>query len=497
MSSVHHDVRVRFAPSPTGYLHVGGARTALYNYLFAKHHGGTFVLRVDDTDEARSTEESLKIQIQDLQWLGLEWDEGVDGSTLEDNGDNGPYRQSRRKEIYQKHAQELIDRGLAYYCFLTDGETGKLREQSKEKNKGEAGSFHIESPYREQPLEKALVKIKNGEKPTVRFKVPKDRKEIVLNDLVRGKVTFPADMVGDFVILRSGGMPVYNFCCAIDDALMNISHVFRAEEHLNNTPRQMMIYEAFDYRLPQFGHISIILGADKQKLSKRHGATSCHEYSERGFLPEALNNFIALLGWSSSSEEEILSIEQMTKEFSTDRLNPSAAVFDEVKLKWMNGVHLRSLDDDDLWQRIEPILLDAGIELNTDTVFRGRALEAFKTKMEVLNDCVELFRPLSDRSFKISDESQEILAWEKTKPLLEFWKSYLQSFTSDYISGEDFSKVFDKIKEKVGVKGKQLFMPIRVAIIGQPHGADLQKLVPLLHKKSMLDRVEICLSKLA
>lgn len=484
-------VRVRFAPSPTGYLHVGGARTALYNYLFAKHHKGQFVLRVEDTDTARSTDESMKKQLEDLKWLGLDWDEGVEFTTFKDKGSYGPYRQSLRKEIYQKHAQKLIDKGLAYYCFLTDEQTQSLREQVKE---NKTGGQHIQSPYRDQPLSEALKKMDQGERPTVRFKTPNDSSEIVLNDLIRGEVRFPSDMVGDFVILRSGGMPVYNFCCVVDDALMKISHVFRAEEHLNNTIRQLMLYKAFDYPIPEFGHLSIILGPDKQKLSKRNGATSCYEYNQRGFLPEALNNFIALLGWSPKSEEEILSLKKMTDEFSTDRLIPSPAVFDEVKLKWMNGVHLRALSDEELWKRLDPLFKKHDIQIAGDEHFRKKVLNAFRSKMEVLEDCVELFKPLSDRSFSIGEKAQEVFGWEKAVELWKAWRVCLESLDGNYMSEDDFSKTIKDLQQQVGVKGKELFMPLRVAIIGEPHGADVKKLVPLLLKTSLLERVDKCLN---
>ena len=344
-------VRVRFAPSPTGHLHVGGARTALYNYLFARHHGGEFILRVEDTDQARSTEESMRLQIADLAWLGLTWSEGPDPDTLVDAGPHGPYRQSLRLPIYAEHAEKLLNQGRAYYCFMTDAEIEAQRAASIAAGRPP----QVDSPYRDLKLGDARARLAKGDQAVVRFRVDQKR-DYVLDDLVRGQVTFPSDMVGDFVLLRSTGMPVYNFCCAVDDALMKISHVFRAEEHLSNTLRQMMIYEAFDYPLPRFGHLSIILGADRQKLSKRHGATSCHEYNVNGYLAEALNNFVALLGWSSPEAQEILSMDQMIAQFTPERLNSSPAVFDETKLKWVNATHLRALPDDELWRRLDPFL---------------------------------------------------------------------------------------------------------------------------------------------
>jgi len=481
-------VRVRFAPSPTGYLHVGGARTAFFNYLYAKNKGGQFILRVEDTDLERSTEEALKMQIEDLTWLGLKWDEGIDPVTLKSFGPYGPYKQSERKRIYEEHAMQLLKSGKAYYDFRTDEELEALKQQAG----ADGGQPRTPRPDKIFTLEEAQAKIAKGEKGAIRFRVDEIR-DYKLQDLVRGEVVFPSDMVGDFVILRSNGMPVYNFCCVIDDALMKITHVLRAEEHLSNTLRQQMLYEAFGYAVPQFGHLSLVLGEDRQKLSKRHGATSCHEYMERGFLPEALLNFIALLGWSSGDDKEIYSVDELIKNFSVDRLNPAGAVFDEAKLKWMNATHLRALPHAELWKMISPRLKAAGINCSEDPQWVDRALTLFKSYMETLNDAVKLFEPLEDSKFVIKDEAKEVFTWDTSKKVWEAWKAGLQN-APDYMSGEDFEKLQNSIKDSVGVKGKNLFMPIRVAIIGQPHGAELKILVPLMHKKSLLARVDKCLN---
>jgi nondiscriminating glutamyl-tRNA synthetase len=484
-------VRVRFAPSPTGYLHVGGARTALYNYLFAKHHGGEFIYRIEDTDEARSTEESMRMQISDLEWLGLHWSEGPDAKTLIDVGPYGPYRQSRRLDIYKEHAYQLLEEGLAYYCFMTDEEIEVQRQESMRLGKPP----QVNSPYRNWPLDKARERLEKGDKAAIRYKVL-EKKDYVLRDLVRGEVTFPSDMVGDFVLLRSSGMPVYNFCCVVDDALMKISHVLRAEEHLSNTLRQMMLYEAFHYPLPQFGHMSIILGSDRQKLSKRHGATSCNEYRLNGYLPEAMNNFIALLGWSSPAAQEILSVEEMIQQFSVERLNASPAVFDEQKLLWVNATHLRALPNEELWARVEPFLREAGLQLPQDVAWRDMALNAFKTSMNTLKDAVELFRPLSEAPLALANEAQETLSWPTTRTVIEAWKSGIEKSGGDYLSEDQFLKLQDAIKDAHGVKGKHLFMPIRVAVIGKPQGTELKMLVPLMHKRTLLARADAVLSQL-
>jgi nondiscriminating glutamyl-tRNA synthetase len=483
---------VRFAPSPTGYLHVGGARSALFNYLFAKRNNGKFILRIEDTDQARSTEESLRIIVNDLMWLGLEWDEGPNPQTLVDDGPFGSYYQSRRQSIYAEYAQKLLDSGKAYYCFLTDQEIEVQREQATKAGRPP----QVNSPYQDWPLEKAKSHMQaQGAKGVVRFRTKNLKKDYTFLDLIRGEVTFPSDMVGDFVLLRSDGMPVYNFCCVIDDYLMKISHVLRAEEHLPNTLRQLMIYEAIGATIPQFGHMSLILNEERQKLSKRHGAVSCAEFREAGYLPQSLNNFLALLGWSSPEGKEILSMEEMQKQFSLDRLNPAGAVFDVKKLRWMNSVYLRALDDKVLWQAIWPFLKEADLELPQNLEWQSRSVQVFKTSMEVLRDAVELYRPISDKHFSVGDEANEVFPWESTQSVLQAWKNEISQFAGDYLSEQDFLNIQDKVKNQVSVKGKFLFMPIRVAVIGKPHGAELKILVPLLNKNSLIARADKVLEK--
>lgn len=482
-------VRVRFAPSPTGYLHVGGARTALYNYLYARKTNGQFIVRVEDTDQERSTEEALKMQLSDLEWLGLLWDEGPGhkdhGAEI---GSLGPYRQSARRPIYREYALKLLETGKAFYCFCTDQELERKKEAAIKAGRPP----HYDGTCRNLGLQKAQERLAGGEKACVRFNVGEPR-DYTLHDLIRGEVVFPSSMVGDFVILRSDGMPVYNFCCVIDDALMQITHVLRAEEHLSNTLRQMMLYEAYGFKLPKFGHLSIILGPDRQKLSKRHGATSCNEYMKLGILPEAMKNFIALLGWSSPEGKEIMSEEEMISQFSLDRFTPSAAVFDETKLRWFNATHLRALPHDELWKRLQPFFSEAGLEFDSDFTWYDRALGLLKTSMETLKDGVEVFRPLSDAVYELTTEGRETMSWETSDSVVKTWLSLLEAETKDYLSEADFTRIQDGVKDKCGVKGKNLFMPIRVAVIGKPHGAELKLLVPLLKKSSLIKRAKICL----
>ncbi len=476
-------VRVRFAPSPTGDLHVGGARTALYNYLFARSQNGKFVLRVEDTDTERSTEEFLRRQLEDLKWLGLCWDEGVDSGSLESTGESGPYRQSERLPVYRKYGQRLLEKGLAYYDFRSELELERLKQENSQK---------FNPIPRPEPLidpEEAQRRIQKGEKAALRFKVEKSGDHFI-KDLVRGEVRLPEDRITDFIIIRSNLMPVYNFCCAIDDALMGISHILRAEEHLINSVRQKMIHEALGFDPPCFVHLSLVLGKDRQKLSKRHGTTSCRQYRERGYLPEALLNFVALLGWSPGGDREVMSLDELIEKFDISGLNPSGAVFDEEKFQWMNSVHLRQLSNERLWSLLKPLFEKKNICLPENREFIERVLNVFKEKMETLNDAPALLSPIDDEFFEISDEAQSVLQWETSSKVLLAWRTQVEKMNSQFMTKEEFRQIQDHIKIRAAVNGKQLFMPIRVAVIGQPQGVDLQSLVPLIARESLLKRVE-------
>lgn len=492
-SKISPHVRVRFAPSPTGYLHVGGARSAFFNYLFAKSLGGEFILRIEDTDQVRSTEESLKMVIEDLVWLGLNWNEGPHPQNLSDMGPYGPYKQSQRLSIYKEVADQLLKEGKAYYCFLSDEEIDQQREAAKAAGRAP----HVNSPYQDWSLAQGLEKLNSGATAVVRFKTSLLKKDYIFTDLIRGEVKFPSDMVGDFVLLRSDGMPVYNFCCAVDDHLMKITHVLRAEEHLPNTLRQLMIYEAMAWAIPEFGHLSLVLDEDRQKLSKRKGATSCHQFKGEGYLPEALKNFIALLGWSHPEGKEIVTQEEMIKHFSLDRVNPAGAVFDGVKLKWMNSMYLRALPHNELWNQVNPFLIQNGMDFSAHTQeWKENSVSVFKTSMETLMDAVELFKPLDDKNYSVLPEAAETLAWEPTKAVLSAWKEFLLAHPTETFTEVEFLKIQDDVKNKTGAKGKNLFMPIRVAVIGKPHGTELKILVPLMSKKSLVNRADHVLSQL-
>lgn len=491
-----NEVRVRFAPSPTGYLHVGGARTALFNWLYAHHTSGKFLLRIEDTDQARSTEDFLQSQLEDLKWLGLHWD---NSNLQQDNSETQRdwkkqaeanshciYRQSQNLDTYKNYGEKLLESGHAFYCFCREDQL--LRKKQKAKEQGQF--LHYDGTCRQFSLKEAKAKVQSGESATIRFKVPATSKDYLIKDLIRGDVTFPSNMVGDFVILRSNGMPVYNFCCVIDDHLMNITHVFRSEEHLSNTLRQAMIYEGYGWERPQFVHLSLILGSDKKKLSKRHGGTSCHHYRERGFLPEALLNYLALLGWSLSDDREIFSLPELIKLFTLDRVHKNPAIFDEDKLKAINAHHLRHLPHKDLWQRILPFLERAGLHIQQDQGWKHQSLEVLKSYMETLADAPALYQLLLDDHFQITDAGFETLKWPEAKKVIAAWQNQLKAFNRDLVYSEDFLHIQKQIQTQCGVKGKHLFMPLRVAILGRPQGVELKKFVPLLKVSSLLKRSE-------
>lgn len=483
--SLNKKMRVRFAPSPTGWLHLGGARTALINYLFAKNQNGTFIIRIEDTDIERGNDVFLKQQLEDLQWLGLHWDEGPCAETLVDIGSYGPYRQSQRFSLYQKYAKELIDSGKAYYCFLTDEEIEQIKNEALKNKK----PFRVESPYRNGDKQSAEDRIKKGDKAVVRFKVPKGTKQYVINDIVRGEVSFPSDMVGDFVLLRSSGLPVYNFSCAIDDYSMKISHAFRSEEHLANTLRQLMIFEAFSWSPPRYGHLSIILGEDHKKLSKRHGSVSCSEYRKQGYLPSALLNFLSLMGWNPKTTQEVFSLSELINVFSLEGLNASPGVFDKQKLDWMNSQHLKKMTEEELLENLQPFLEEAHLKFSGDSDWWKQVMVSLRDSFTSLPSAVDVLRFLSENDFKLHSTSRDVLEWPSTLSVLNAWESFLRSYKEKEINQEAFSKACEEIKKKTQAKGKFLFMPIRTAVLGQPQGVELKTIIPLIERSILIERV--------
>lgn len=473
-------VRVRFAPSPTGYLHIGGARTALYNYLFAKAVGGTFILRIEDTDLERSNAEYEKLQIDDLKWLGIFHDEGPD----KPNPKYGPYRQSERGEIYQKYAKQLIEKGMAYYDFCTEEEL----EAMKAKAEAEGRDPHYEGKWKDPKFhQEAMERIAKGEKAAIRFRAYK--KSFTLNDKVKGSVTYPEGMVGDFVIVRSNGLPVYNYCCVVDDHLMDITHVIRGEDHLNNTVRQLMIYEALGAKIPEFAHVSLLIGHDRQKLSKRHGATSVNLYRNEHYLPEAMCNYLCLLGWSHPEEKDIFNKEDLFGVFSLERFSAHAAMYDLEKLKWVNSEHIKKMDN---------VTLISLIEKEPDTDFfkkqtsewKNACVDLLKKYVQFTTDFPKLINEMIlNQKPEMTDALKEIFSWETTPKIHSYITEEVNKVTSEYITEAELNVWMEHVKKTMGVKGKPLFMGVRAALTGHDHGPDLKFLIPLTPVSILKNRV--------
>jgi glutamyl-tRNA synthetase len=477
-------VRVRFAPSPTGYLHIGGARTALYSYLFAKAKDGQFVLRVEDTDQERSKREFEESQIADLKWLGLDYDEGPDK-----DGGFGPYRQSERLEIYKKYAWDLVEQGKAYPCFLSQDELDKLTAKA-EAEKIALHSYHGE--YRDFPLEEAKKKIDAGEEYVIRFKNP--GKKWTFKDLVRGEVTFPEDMVGDFVIIRSNGMPVYNFCCVIDDHLMKISHVIRAEDHVNNTVRQLMVYDAIGADVPEFAHCSLLVGEDRQKLSKRHGATSVTQYKEEHYLPQALINYLCLLGWSHPEEKDIFDINQLGDVFDLNRFSKSPALYDIKKLNYFNEQHLRALPVEEQVSWFEKVIPTESDYYKQSDEWKKTFATLFVDKIQLVTEITEKLPLVFEATVSVDDDYKEALSWETTPSIAKYLEGELNALETDSPSIEKVGEWMDYLKKELKIKGKPLFMGTRVVLTGQNHGPDLKTLVSLTPKEVLIERCKKALS---
>lgn len=482
------EVRVRYAPSPTGNLHIGNARTALFNYLYAKHFNGKFIIRIEDTDQKRNVEGGEESQLSFLKWLGIEWDEGADIG-----GDYGPYRQMERLDIYEKYVNELLERDLAYECFMTAEELEAEREAQRAM--GEVPKYSgAHSRLTEEEREAFRAE---GRKPSIRIRVP-ENKTYTFNDIVRDNISIESSDYGDWVIVKKDGIPTYNFAVAIDDHLMGITHVLRGEEHISNTPRQMMVYDAFGWESPRFGHMTLILNEERKKLSKRdeHILQFIEQYKDLGYLPEAMFNFITLLGWSPGGEEEIFTQDQLIEIFDPARLSTSAAVFDAKKLEWMNGEYIKHISVQEVIDLALPHLIKAGrIDENADEATMNWAKEVIALYQEQLRYGAEIVE-LTDLFFKekinYDEAAQAVLQEEQVVEVL-------QVFTDKLIHLDNF--VADDIKEQIKAtqkatkhRGKKLFMPIRVATTGQTHGPELPKAIELLGKDVVLTRLDQVLS---
>ncbi len=468
-------IRVRFAPSPTGRLHLGNIRTALFNYLWARAQGGKFILRLEDTDRERFLPEYRAGIIEDMRWMGLNWDEGP-----ENNGSYGPYEQSQRLDHYQGFAKKLIEDGKAYYCYVTQEET----DESKRIAKLNRLPPRFDNRGRFFSKEEIEARKARGIKPTLRFKV--ESPQVKMHDLIRGDVEFNLDdMVGDFVILRNDGTPTFHLAVCVDDALMKVTHVIRGEDHLSNTPKHILLIRAMGFEPPQYGHLSLIHGPGGEPLSKRLSTVSVGEFRRQGYLPEALVNYIAFLGWSPGDNREIFSWDELQKVFSLERVNKSSSIYDPDKLNWVNGQHLRALSDE-VFTKKAISYLKAQNALPVDEATVARVLPAFK-------DAIAKFDELAGHlSFLKPDLTYENAVWLQSTAagtLLDAAIAILPSLNwNDPLVYDAFIAA---LKPKVAVKGKELFMPVRMALTGREHGPELKKLFPLLGQQFAAQRFQM------
>jgi glutamyl-tRNA synthetase len=474
-------MRVRFAPSPTGKLHVGNARTALFNWLLARGNGGTFVLRIEDTDLERSTLESETTIIADIRWLGLDWDEGPDTG-----GPYGPYRQSERAAIYAKYAQQLLDNGQAYHCFCS-------REQLDAERSEALAAGHVVAHYpgtcRKLSKAQAAARIAAGEKPAIRFRVP-DNYEVRFTDAVRGEVRFHTDVIGDPVIVRAEGVPAYNFAVVVDDALMGITQVIRGEDHISNTPRQILMYEALGFTPPAFAHLAMVMGPDHTRLSKRHGATSVGEFRAKGYLPEALVNYLALVGWSPGNDEELLPLAEMARRFSLADVVLSAGVFDEEKLAWVNRHYLKAADPMRLARLCVPHFQAAGVAMAPD----DEGLKYLASIVPIASASVDRLDQVPGRLallFSASPDAALADAAIRAELSAEGARAVVRALAEELAAAprldrDRFRAAANAVKARTGQKGKSLFHPIRLALTGRAEGPELDLIVPAIDRGAEL-----------
>ena len=486
-----NEVRVRYAPSPTGYLHIGNARTALFNYLFARSQNGKFIIRIEDTDQSRNVEGGVENQLDYLKWLGMDWDESVDKE-----GEYGPYSQMERLDIYTEHTKELLEKELAYKCYCTEDELEAEREAQRAR--GEMPRYsgkcrHLTEDQREKMESE-------GREPSIRFAVPRN-KEYAFDDVVKDRVSFESNGIGDFVIVKKNGIPTYNYAVALDDHHMKISHVLRGDDHISNTPKQLMIYEAFGFEPPKFGHMTLIVNDQKKKLSKRDKSIVQYieQYHDLGFLPEALFNFVTLLGWSPKGEEELFTKDQLIEIFDPERLSTSPAVFDSQKLYWMNNQYIKDASIERVVELALPHLIEAGrfpLEMTPEQMEWAKELiSLYQEQLQYGREIVELTELFFKQEIQYNEEAMTVLNEEQVPEVM-------QGFIDQLEDVEEFEPAAIKsaikaTQKATGHKGKKLFMPIRVATTGETHGPELPQAISLLGREAVNARLNqvISLSK--
>ncbi|MCC5910789.1 MAG: glutamate--tRNA ligase [Clostridiaceae bacterium] len=483
-------VRVRFAPSPTGSVHIGSLRTALYNYLLAKKQGGQYVLRIEDTDQTRFVEGAIEGMLRAMEWAGVIHDEGVvvTEGQLKEEGEYGPYVQSQRLDLYKEYIKNLLDSGDAYHCFCSKERLDEVRENQKTAGQTPKYDGFCKSLTKEA-VEKKMAA---GEPYVIRLKLP-ENKEIGFDDAVRGKVTFNTAEVDDQVLIKSDGFPTYHFAVVVDDYLMKITHVIRGEEWLTSTPKHVYLYEVLGWEAPKFVHLPNILNTDKKKLSKRQGDVAVEDFMKKGYLPEALVNYIALIGWSPEDNQEIFSIKELEDKFSLDRVSKSSGVFDVNKLNWINSHYIKESDIKRLTDLAIPYLIEANYITEEEAEEKYNWLQEmvaiFQEKisyMSEIKDHVDIF--FKDQVEPQDQEAQGILKEEHIPQLMEVFHQKL--IDSEVVDKDTIKRIFKEIQKENGIKGPKLFKPIRVAVTGKSHGADLPLIIEVLGRQKLLSRIE-------
>lgn len=480
-------IRVRYAPSPTGDLHIGNARTALFNYLYARHYGGDFIIRIEDTDTKRNTAQGEESQLRNLEWLGMDWDEAPNKP-----GQYGPYRQSERAHIYQPLIDQLLAEDKAYKCYMTEEELEAEREAQKER--GEMP--HYAGQHAHLSPEEIAAFEAEGRQPVVRFRVP-EGVTYEFNDLVKGKVHFESKNIsGDWVIQKRDGMPTYNFAVAVDDHYMEISHVLRGDDHIANTPKQMMIYDAFGWATPEFGHMTLIVNAEtNKKLSKRDGSILqfIEQYRNLGYLPEAMFNFIALLGWSPKGEDEIFNQDQLIEIFDVDRLSTSPASFDQKKLEWINNTYMKAADLDRVVELALPHLQAAGLASDqpdpSEAEWLKKLLALYHDEMSYGAQIVDLAGLFFNDHLTLDQAAKDEMSAETALTVVDAMESKLQALSEAEFTSDRIKPLIKEIQKETGIKGRKLFMPIRIATSGQMHGPELANVLEVLGKAKVLDHI--------
>lgn len=483
-------VRVRFAPSPTGWLHIGGLRTALYCYLYAKKNQGDFLLRIEDTDQTRLVEGAIENLYEALKWSGIENNEGV--MVIDDKvtevGECGPYIQSHRLEIYRKYVDQLIESGDAYYCFCTKDRLDKLREEQKAMNKVPRYDGHC----RNIDIEEAKKRIAAGEEYVVRLKLP-ENKDIKFNDLVRGNIVVNTNDIDDQVLLKSDGYPTYHMAVIVDDHLMGITHVVRGEEWLPSAPKHVYLFEILGWKAPEFVHLPTVLNHDKKKLSKRQGDVAVGDFKKKGYLPEALVNYLALIGWSPASNQEIFTMEELIEQFSFERVSKASGVFDNDKLDWVNGQYIRTENIERIADLCIPHLIEAGYvkadEIEEKREWIATMVGSIRKNMSYISQVNELVAFFFDDEVKMeNEETEEMIKGEQVPALFEALRNELAQV--EEIDKELADGLFKKVQKATGVKGKNLFMPLRAMLTGQLHGPEIVDVLLVLGKESILNRMD-------